>query len=84
MDASLPPGEFFPWQSFIYYSYATLTTLGYGDILPVTMWARSMASLEAIVGVMYITVIMARLVGLYSSEGRAQEAGQPADRPRSG
>ena len=61
------PGELFPWQTFVYYSYVTLTTLGYGDILPVTMWARSAVSLEAIIGVLYITVIMARLVGLYAS-----------------
>lgn len=58
----------FPWQTFIYYSYATLTTLGYGDILPMTQWARAAATLEAIIGVLYITVIMARLVGLYAQE----------------
>lgn len=66
-DGTIGSGEIFPWQTLIYYSYATLTTLGYGDILPVTPWARSAASLEAIVGVLYITVIMARLVGLYAS-----------------
>jgi hypothetical protein len=65
-DVIFTAGEFFPWQSFIYYSYATLTTLGYGDVLPLTMWARSVASLEAVLGVLYITVVMARLVGLYS------------------
>lgn len=57
-----------PWQHFVYYSYVTLTTLGYGDILPVTMWARSLASLQAIVGVMYVTIVMARLVSLYVSQ----------------
>ena len=65
-DVIFTTGDFFPWQSFVYYSYATLTTLGYGDVLPLTMWARSVASLEAILGVLYITVVMARLVGLYS------------------
>lgn len=65
--------EVFLWQNFTYYSYATLTTLGYGDILPVTMWARSAASMEAIVGVLYITVIMARLVGLYASQEVEEE-----------
>lgn len=57
-----------PWQNLVYYSYVTLTTAGYGDILPVTLWARSLASLEAIVGVLYLTIIMARLVGLYAAE----------------
>lgn len=73
---TLNPGSFvdnsvqadvFPWQHFVYYSYATLTTLGYGDILPVTMLARSAASLQAVIGVLYMTIVMARLVGLYAS-----------------
>jgi hypothetical protein len=58
----------FAWQDFIYYSYVTLTTLGYGDILPVTMVAKAAVALEAIVGVMYLTIIMARLVSLYSAD----------------
>ena len=60
------PQTFVHWQQFIYYSYATLTTLGYGDILPLTLWARSAVSLEAIIGVLYIAILMARLVGLYA------------------
>ena len=56
------------WQQFVYYSYATLTTLGYGDITPQGMWARSLASLQAVLGVMYVTVVMARLVGMYAKE----------------
>jgi hypothetical protein len=61
-------GSITPWQTTLYYSYATLTTLGYGDVLPVSAWARSLASIEAIVGVMYTTIIMARLVGVYVSD----------------
>lgn len=66
-DSSVAADAIFPWQNFVYYSYVTLTTLGYGDILPVTLWARSLVSLEAMVGVLYITIIMARLVGLYAA-----------------
>ena len=58
----------FAWQDFIYYSYVTLTTLGFGDILPVTMLAKSAVTLEAVIGVMYVTIIMARLVSLYSAD----------------
>lgn len=72
-EAGVGPDELFPWQSFIYYSYVTLTTMGYGDILPVTMWARAAASLEAIIGVLYITIILARLVGLYATREIEQE-----------
>jgi hypothetical protein len=61
-------GEIYPWQNFVYYSYVTLTTMGYGDILPVNLWARSAASVEAIIGVLYTTIIMARLVSLYVSD----------------
>lgn len=63
----------FPWQIFVYYSYATLTTLGYGDILPATFWARSAATLEAVVGVLYTAVIVARLVGLYAAREVEEE-----------
>ena len=49
---------------FIYYSFVTLTTLGYGDIVPVTARARSLAILEAITGVLFSAVLIARLVGM--------------------
>jgi hypothetical protein len=66
-DALVPAGQPIPWQSFLYYSYVTLTTMGYGDILPVTMWARSAAISEAVMGVMYTAIIVSRLVALYIS-----------------
>ena len=49
----------------IYFSYVTLTTLGYGDITPATEITRSLAVTEAIVGQLYLTVMVARLVGLF-------------------
>ena len=52
---------------FIYFSYVTLTTLGYGDISPLTSHAYSLAILEAIIGQIYLTVLVARLVGLHIS-----------------
>jgi len=50
-----------------YFSYVTITTLGYGDILPVTPPAMALATLEAFVGQMYIAILVARLVAVYSS-----------------
>lgn len=50
----------------VYYSFCTLTTLGYGDIAPVSKAARMFAVTEAIVGQIYLTVLIARLVGLYA------------------
>src|SRR5215475_12627719 len=54
-------------QSAIYYSFVTLTTMGYGDIAPVSRVARMLAMLESTTGVMYMSVLIARLVGLYST-----------------
>lgn len=72
-EARTGEGEFFRWQHLVYFSYVTLTTAGYGDILPLTMWARSMANFQAVIGVLYITIVMARLVGLYSSQELGEE-----------
>lgn len=58
------------WTQFLYFSYVTLTTLGYGDVVPVGSVAQALAVSEAIVGVLYIAVLMARLVGLYAAEVR--------------
>ena len=52
---------------FIYYSLVTITTLGYGDITPVSYLAGSMAVLEAVVGQLYLVVLVSWLVGMYVS-----------------
>jgi hypothetical protein len=57
----------FPHSSFQYFSLVTLTTLGYGDILPVTPVARMFSGLEAATGVLYIAITVARLVAAYQS-----------------
>lgn len=54
-----------PISELIYFSFTTLTTLGVGDILPVHPMARSLATLEALVGQLYPAVLLARLVTLY-------------------
>jgi len=51
-------------QSFMYYSFVTLTTLGYGDIITLTSQARSLSLLEAVFGQIYLAVVIARLVGI--------------------
>lgn len=53
---------------FLYYSFVTLTTLGFGDITPVTARARSLAVLEAVTGVLFVALLIARLVGMYSRQ----------------
>ena len=62
------PDQTIIWQQIIYFSLTTLTTTGYGDILPVGPWARAFANLESVIGVLYLAILMARLVSLYSTE----------------
>jgi len=50
-----------------YFSFITLSTVGYGDITPVSKVARMLAAMEAMTGLFYVAVLIARLVSLYSS-----------------
>ena len=49
-----------------YFSFITLSTVGYGDITPVSRFARWLAAMEAMTGLLYVAVLIARLVSLYS------------------
>lgn len=57
---------------YVYYSFVTLTTLGYGDIYPLSPIARTLAYLEATVGQLYLTILVAALVGLLAPELRKE------------
>ena len=59
------PREF---HSFMYFSFVTITTLGYGDLLPIQPAARALAYMEALVGQIYLTVLVARLIGMYIAQ----------------
>ena len=56
-----------------YFSFVTLTTLGYGDIVPVSGPAKTFSTLEAIVGQLYIALLVARLVGLHTAQSIANK-----------
>ena len=58
----------------LYYSFVTLTTMGYGDIVPVSRAARMLAVSEATTGVLYVSILIARLVGMYSTVTPIQES----------
>ncbi len=53
---------------FLYYSFVTITTLGYGDITPITSIANSFSFLEAVTGQLYIAILIARLVGMHIAQ----------------
>ena len=50
---------------YCYFSFATLTTLGYGDLTPLTLATRVLSCAEAITGQLFLTILIARLVGLH-------------------
>ena len=61
------PGVTGGLADWVYFSFVTLTTVGYGDITPVATSARSLAMLEALTGQLYPAIIIARLVSLQTS-----------------
>jgi len=61
-------------KEFLYYSFVTLTTVGYGDISPVHPLARSLANLEALIGQLYPAILIARLVSMeFESSNRKRQ-----------
>jgi hypothetical protein len=66
LDSLRHPNHHIDWSDCMFYSFVTLTTIGYGDIVPITAQARSLSILEAVSGVMYVAVLIARLVGLHA------------------
>jgi hypothetical protein len=54
--------------TLLYYSFTTLTTLGYGDIRPVLHTARMLSTGEAVIGQLYLAIFVARLVGAHISQ----------------
>ncbi|MEM1451470.1 MAG: ion channel [Planctomycetota bacterium] len=64
-DAS---GEMPPFGAFLYYSFVTMTTLGYGDVSPVTPAAQLVSVAEAVTGQLYVAILIGGLVGMWISE----------------
>src|SRR5438552_12423557 len=68
--------------TMLYFSLTTLTTTGYGDIVPVDPFARSLANLESVLGQFYLAITVARLVTLELEDRlqNGQAAGEWVDR----
>ena len=60
-------------RGWVYLSFITLTTVGYGDIVPVHPAARSLAMLEAVTGPLYVAILLARLVSLAVAPGASRD-----------
>ena len=70
------PGDRSTIFDFLYLSMTTLTTTGYGDILPKSSWARSIVMLEQLTGVMYVALVISRLAGFTGREHRPRRDGK--------
>ncbi|HEY5346131.1 MAG TPA: potassium channel family protein [Verrucomicrobiae bacterium] len=68
---NIAPAAAHPLSQFdaYYFSFITLSTVGYGDITPLSRGARTLAMLEAMTGTLYMALLISRLVALYSSQG---------------
>ncbi len=62
------------WDSeWLYFSFVTMTTLGYGDISPISATARSLAYMQAVFGQLYVAILVAGLVGAYISSRQSNK-----------
>ena len=62
------------FDQFVYFSLVTITTLGYGDTAPTNLVAGFFAGMEALVGVFYIAILVASLVGDFMSRQKSKPA----------
>ncbi|MEW6235879.1 MAG: ion channel [Candidatus Omnitrophota bacterium] len=69
----------FEWYHFLYFSFVTIATLGYGDITPLTPQAQSLVILEAMTGLFYIALLVSRLVGVYAPQPSPNNANNSND-----
>ena len=75
-------GHVTEWQQFVYYSYVTLNTVGFGDIRPVGNWARSLSNLEAMCGVLYVAILISQLVARVRDRERMRSLREQRARTR--
>lgn len=61
--------------SLVHFSFTTLTTVGYGDISPVSPVARALSDIEAVIAQLYLAVVLARLVSLQITQGTSFDDG---------
>ena len=78
-----PPPNHQP-ADFLYLSFVTLTTVGFGDLTPFSKLARSVVVLEALIGQVFLVTLVARLVALFGTEQRRSEADVVRQRARGG
>jgi hypothetical protein len=77
--SAAPPDIHDVFPTLIYFSMTTLSTIGFGDITPVSLQARYIAVAEGITGQLYLAILVARLVGMQMSAPLPHHSGDPTD-----
>jgi hypothetical protein len=78
VDPMRQPGGDLVASDIVYFSFAVQTTLGFGDVTPVAPHARSFAALQAIMGVFYIAILIARFISMYVAQSSSSKSGVDA------
>jgi len=66
INASNNPDGNFTWFEMLYFSFTCLTSVGFGEITPVTDHARSLVMIQQLVGVLYLAIVISRLISMHS------------------
>lgn len=74
VNVSTAAGTMVGLRDFLYFSYSTLTTTGYGDIVPTHAISRTIACLEGMSGAIYLAIMVARLVGMHVTQAHSQQS----------
>jgi hypothetical protein len=74
--AAINPSAPRTWTELNYLSFALMSSTGIGDVIPLTVRARAVASIEMFVGVMYLATVVARLIAFTVMAGQERESGQ--------
>jgi hypothetical protein len=79
----LQPGSFYinpannpdgvtSWWDLMYFSFTCLTSVGFGEVTPVTDHARSLVMIQQMMGVLYLALVISRLVSMQAQRARAE------------
>ncbi|MBB0247309.1 two pore domain potassium channel family protein, partial [Streptomyces alkaliphilus] len=60
------PDEAIDWSLLMYFGFVTLATVGYGDVVPLAPWAQALSAMQAVTATLFLTTVIARLVGVYT------------------
>ncbi len=69
------------YPPMLYFSFATLTTVGYGDLVPVLPQARALSNIESLIGVLYPAVLIGRLLSMHGTDRTLPAEGRPDPPP---